>query len=173
MLRLGVTAMVDRERQFCEALRAECARLGVSSRVLAAAAGISESTLSRYCTGLRTPGEKTVRLLAHTLASLSGGASSEDEISNRLMESVRQQERRAAELCRRIDALMAEAHLTDVELARAARVDPSYVSRIRSGARVPADPEALAAACAHLAARRLAGSAEHPSERALLARLLS
>lgn len=160
--------MVDRDRRFCEALRAECSRLGVSARALAAAAGISESTLSRYCTGLRTPGEKTVRLLASALASLAGGESSEDEILNHLTEPLRQQELWVTELCHRIDALMAEAHLANAELARAARVDPSYVSRIRSGARVPADPEALAAACAHLAARRLCGTSEHE----LLARLL-
>lgn len=157
--------MLDRERVFCEALDAECRRLGVSSRALAAEAGISESTLSRYRTGLRTPGEKTIDALASALAALSGGAEASDEVAAHLRAPLERRRQDDVALCRRMDALMAEAGLTSSDLAR---VDPSYISRIRSGVRVPADPEALAASCASLAARRLAGADEHE----LLAKLL-
>ena len=160
--------MLDRERVFCEALDAECRRLGVSSRALAAEAGISESTLGRYRTGLRTPGEKTIDALASALAALSGGAEASDEVAAHLRAPLERRRQDDVALCRRMDALMAEAGLTSSDLARVARVDPSYISRIRSGVRVPADPEALAASCASLAARRLAGADEHE----LLAKLL-
>ena len=125
------------ERMLCEALDAECRRLGVSSRALAAEAGISESTLSRYRTGLRTPGEKTIDALASALAALSGGAEASDEVTAHLRAPLERRRQDDVALCRRMDALMAEAGLTSSDLARVARVDPSYISRIRSGVRVP------------------------------------
>lgn len=159
--------MVDRERGFCEALSRECERLGVASRAVAAASGVSESTLSRYRTGRRTPGPAVIECLARALADLAGDPDEAPAIACRLRRPLEEQRTRDVELCRRIDALMREAGLTNADLARAVRVDPSYISRIRAGARVPADPEAFAAACARAAARRVP-----QTEEALLARLL-
>ena len=48
--------MLDRERVFCEALDAECRRLGVSSRALAAEAGIDPNTVQRAFSELEREG---------------------------------------------------------------------------------------------------------------------
>ena len=71
-------------------------------------------------------------------------------------------------LAENFDLLVNVLHLRSGEIARALSFDPSYLSRIRTGQRTPANPAAFARAVGNYTARRCRSA----TERIDLARLL-
>ncbi len=55
------------ERLFSEILRDEMKKRGMSQRQLAIKSGLTEASISKYCSGLRTPETKVLTVICKTL----------------------------------------------------------------------------------------------------------
>ncbi len=55
------------ERLFSEILRDEMKKRNVSQRQLAIKSGLTEASISKYCSGLRTPETKVLTIICKTL----------------------------------------------------------------------------------------------------------
>ena len=137
---------------FVSILNEYCLLLDCSSKDLAGRSGISPSTLSRYRSGRRTPAYdgESVRKLAHGIVSIArergiDEIGTEEEVISELLADLNHS---STTFSLRLDALMRTLQISNVEMARQASVDPSYLSRIRNGRRSPADPQGLAKRCA-------------------------
>ncbi len=137
---------------FVSTLNEYCTLLDCSSKDLAERSGVSPSTLSRYRSGRRTPSYdgESVAKLAHGIVSIARerdikGVGSEEEVVRELLVGL---DHRSESFSRRLDALMRTLQISNVEMSRQVAVDPSYLSRIRNGRRMPADPQGLAQRCA-------------------------
>lgn len=137
---------------FVSTLNEYCTLLDCSSKDLAERSGISPSTLSRYRSGRRTPSYdgESVRKLAAGIASIArdhnvAEVGDEEQVMAELLIGLNHG---TTTFSRRLDALMRTLEISNVEMARQAAVDPSYLSRIRNGRRSPADPQGLAQRCA-------------------------
>ncbi len=141
---------------------------GMTGRDIAAAAGLSPALISRYRSGERTPaqGSDVPERLARALSS--GGLIDEAEAAAALRAAAEPGQPEAVFVSEHFSALLDALAIPPGELARFLSYDASYISRIRTGQRRPADPEAFADGVSRFAARR-AGA---PDARAHLAALL-
>ena len=161
--------------QFHEMLNEYMRQLNVTAVRLAQASGLSSAVISRYRSAERTPAPDSEALtrLAKGIASLA----EEKGIPSLPKESVLKAFRKALgyehcgqdRLAVNFDLLVNVLHLRSGEMARALSFDPSYLSRIRTGQRIPANPAAFARAVGNYTARRCRSA----TERADLARLLN
>lgn len=137
---------------FVSTLNEYCNLLDCSSKDLAERSGVSPSTLSRYRSGRRTPAYdgESVRKLAAGIVSIAQeqGVSEVGDLEQVTSELLNGLNHGSDFFSRRLDALMRTLEISNVEMARHASVDPSYLSRIRNGRRSPADPRGLAQRCA-------------------------
>lgn len=142
---------------FVSTLNEYCNLLDCSSKDLAERSGISPSTLSRYRSGRRTPAYdgENVRKLAAGIVSIAQerGVAEVGDVDQVTAELLAGLNHGSATFARRLDALMRTLGISNVEMARQASVDPSYLSRIRNGRRSPADPQGLAQRCAEFVVR--------------------
>lgn len=148
--------------------------LGCTGKELAAAAHLSEGALSRYRSGERTPAGSSLQLekLAAGLAGLARVRDiplSEEEVLEQLQMSVSdgisvEDEDYLANL----NTLIRVLGLSHSELAREMSYDPSYISRILSGQRRPADRQKFTSQVAYYIARRCSAQ----GQRGALAELL-
>ena len=157
--------------EFKDRLNAYLTFLDCSGRELAQAAGISPATISRYRTGLRQPaGRDDPRLLqlSQGLAALAAqrGAALSSTVAFAELAASLPRLALPQDFHHRLDALMTALVVSNSEMARALRYDASFLSRVRSGSRVPADLPRFVQGVSRFAARR--SSAE---ERARLAAL--
>lgn len=160
--------------RFCEQLNAYMERLDCRSKELASAAGLSAPSLSRYRSGERTPGRGSEALdgLCRALAALAQERGvpelGEDALraSFLLCEEFTGEDRRM--LRENFNALIDVMGLNVGKLCRYANYDPSTISRFRSGARQPAEPEQFAAAVASYLSREM----DTPHQREVAAQLL-
>lgn len=135
--------------------------LGCSNRTLAERSGLSASAVSRYRSGSRTPSDaKAVRDLAHGIASVArddgvAGLCDERAVFRRLSDALAREDADGLAFCRRLDMLMDVLGISNADMARYANIDPSYLSRMRNGARIPQDVGFYASTFAGLAARRM------------------
>lgn len=90
------------------------------------------------------------------------------ELLSALQKSLRYDEKEGNRLAVNFDLLINVLNLRSSDMARALNFDPSYLSRIRTGQRTPANSAAFAQGVGNFAARRCA----EPSERAALAHLM-
>ena len=90
------------------------------------------------------------------------------ELLSALPKSLRYDEKEGNRLAVNFDLLINVLNLRSSDMARALNFDPSYLSRIRTGQRTPANSAAFAQGVGNFAARRCA----EPSERAALAQLM-
>ena len=131
--------------EFRERLNTYIDLLGCTTSELAEAAGLSVATISRYRSGDRTPSAEgdQLRLLARGIARLSGasGATPLDEavVLARLQEAATGIAVNYDVFRSNLGALLGALSISNSELARALSYDPSYISRIISGSRRPAD----------------------------------
>ena len=146
---------------FASILDAYCNAIGCTNREIAARCGISPSTLSRYRNGERTPerDSDTIDRLVAGITELSNERGVDkawrtDIVRSALETSLPRPRLLGVSFASRFDALMELLGLRNAEVAQALDVSPSYVSRIRSGQRVPADKRAFAEECARFLARR-------------------
>ena len=121
--------------------------------------GVSPSNLSRYRHGERKPepGSPVIRQLAEAIATFSAetnpdNALNADDVHAHLVRACADPPMAGMDFNTRLDTLMHLLGARNIDFAEIAGVDPSYVSRIRRGQRIPADIGAFASFCSHLAA---------------------
>ena len=127
--------------KFCEVFNKYLNLIGCSSKEVSNCAGISESVISRYKNGNRVPSTSNLEKISNALAILSNNKftsrdifiefNSTIESSNIDFEIVR------CNLNKLVDTFSINAR----ELAKYLNFDPSYLSRIRTGERIPANKE--------------------------------
>ena len=144
------------------------AQLGCTAKALAAASGISEIQLSRWRNGTRKPSAEMIARLSSGIAALSGGDLPEAEVLQELQLAYPSRERARSGMGERIDLLLRTLRIRTSEVARVLNFDPSYLSRIRSGKRNPANTEPIAEGVSRFIVRRCSSL----SERAAVAGLI-
>jgi len=152
---------------FSTALNEWISRLKCTGKELAAASGVSSSVISRYRTGRQSPAPDSGSLhrLAKGIAALAdrqgisgldraaaeaalcAALAEEPEIDRRLFQ-------------RRFGELLGTLAISSNELARYMNYDASYLSRIRSGQRMPRDAAAFAHSVGRFIARRFRSEEE-------------
>ncbi len=144
---------------FASTLNQYCEMLPCNAREIAAACGISASALSRYRNGERTPTRtgKAMMQLAKGIAALMRKYRVSPLVTDKdiLIALASDQVLQSAAFSRfshRVDILMDAFDLHNVDIANAVGVDPSYVSRVRHGRRMPQTRAVLARECARAAA---------------------
>ena len=147
---------------FASELNVYCDMLPCTAAELAEACGISPSAMSRYRSGQRIPpaNSKVIQKIAAGITAMVqkynvDNAAIKGDIALALMTGHVEESVAASRFASRMDLLMKTLGLRNADLASAAGVDPSYISRIRHGQREPHDRVALARHCAALAARRV------------------
>ena len=127
--------------KFCDVLNKYLNLIGCSSKDLANAAGLSESIVSRYKNGTRVPNSTNLKKISKAFEMLSDNKYKMNDIykefncifdsSNIDFEIVRGN----------LNILIDTFSINVRELAKALNFDASYLSRIRSGERVPFNKE--------------------------------
>lgn len=127
--------------KFCDILNKYLNLIGCSSKDLANAAGLSESIVSRYKNGTRVPNSTNLKKISKAFEMLSDNKYKMNDIykefncifdsSNIDFEIVRGN----------LNILINTFSINVRELAKALNFDASYLSRIRSGERVPSNRE--------------------------------
>ena len=158
---------------FQDQLNAYMTQLACSGRELAQASGLSAATISRYRSGERRPESEAERTklisgLARLAAARGVPALTEEAVAAAFRPFFSEESFDAAHLRDNLNSLFTAFSISSSDLARSTNYDASYISRIRSGQRRPADPEHFVAAVADFVLRRF----DSPAERAILAELL-
>ncbi|MBR7091698.1 MAG: hypothetical protein IKI50_00745 [Clostridia bacterium] len=158
---------------FAETLNGFLARTGRTGKQLSAAAGLGESTVSRYRTGQRVPGRDSAVLqqLAEALAAPAGGEPS----AAVLLAALRDAAGKGPSVpypvyLRNLRRLVKTTGLCRAELARQLHYDASYISRILSGQRRPANLWHFTDVVAAYAARRCEEATVRRAAAALIGR---
>lgn len=144
---------------FASALKAYRATLDCTDKELAKACGVSASTLSRYLNAERAPeaSSTTIANVASGLARLSRQQHPDNPLRADDVRATLEAELTGADMVgmdfnTRLDALMRLAGIRNADIAQVAGVDPSYISRIRRGQRMPANLPAFVIPCSNFAA---------------------
>ena len=131
-----------------------------TAKELSEACGLSAATLSRFRSGERTPDQEGLNLLLQGLCSIAackGKQLSPDSLYAQCTDCMDLQRSDPEALRTKINRLLTVLHISSAELAKAISYDPSFLSRIRSGQRAPADPKRFAADVARFVVRRFDG----------------
>lgn len=136
-----------------ERLNRYLARIGCTAKELAAAAGVSEVQLSRWRTGKQTPSAEQAALLAAGIVALLPEAD-EESVRDALIASLAESAVDSDRIIRNLNSLTAALNLRSSALARELSFDASYLSRIKSGRRRPANlPEFVDGVCRYVVRR--------------------
>ena len=124
--------------------------LHCSGKEFAARSGLSEATVSRYRSGARTPKPHSsdMKKICRAISAMAAKAG----IPGITDPSVSQELNRLAEealfdyegLQTKLDMLCSVLSVNVADMAKSLKYDPSYLSRIRSGKRRPANPQKFA-----------------------------
>ena len=152
--------------RFSEVMNIYMAQLGCTQKELAEQTGFSRASISRYCSGLRTPANDSVQIrkLAQVFAARAteaGLALSEEEIRKALNDTA--QKPSAVDFSTFLEHLNQLLRILPVrisELARALNYDPSHISKILSGSRRPGNQERFVNATVAFLAQRLTRPAD-------------
>ena len=149
---------------FCENLNEYLNQLNCSGRRLAELSGISEISISRFRRGERVPARDSDKLksLAHGLckaAEAEGIKLDEESVLTKLASSAPEAEKlNYPAFLSNLKAALSALGITNNELARELNYDPSYISRILSAQRKPADTGKFASSVAAFIAERCSDS---------------
>ena len=127
---------------FSECLSQYMQAYSISAAELSHAAGIAPSTISRYLKSKQSPGETALHKIASALSSLAPSDTddvSEETIYHVLCEAASGIETDYESCMKSPKKLLTVLEVKNNELARALSYDPSYISRILSGNRRPAN----------------------------------
>ena len=159
---------------FHEMLNEYMRQLNITALKLSEASELSPAVISRYRSAERTPAPdsealtrlaKGIALLAEQKGDLS---LSQESVLRAFRKALGYEENGSTRLAANFDLLVNALRLRLGEMARALSFDPSYLSRVRTGQRTPANLAAFARAVGNYTARRCRSA----TERADLARLL-
>lgn len=138
---------------FSEQLNEYLSILNCSAKELSQISGLSNSVISRYRSGERVPRPESEKLnqlcegiyllskekAASKRTSASITPFSKDEIYTAFTNTLKQPDN--SQLCENFNYLLLASSVSLADLARFLNYDSSYLSRIRSGSRIPSDPE--------------------------------
>ena len=138
---------------FSEQLNEYLSVLNCSAKELSQISGLSNSVISRYRSGERVPRPESEKLnqlcegiyllskekAASKRTSASITPFSKDEIYTAFTNTLKQPDN--SQLCENFNHLLLASSVSLADLARFLNYDSSYLSRIRSGSRIPSDPE--------------------------------
>ena len=132
--------------KFKDYLQKDIERIGCSLSELSKASGLSSAVLSRYRSGERAPRKDSELLvqLCNGITELEQKAGLASTVQNRLAIYKAALSEDYVLNYDRFDRLLKILHVSMKELSRELNYDASYLSRIRSGKRSPADPEQFA-----------------------------
>lgn len=161
---------------FSEQLNEYLSQLGCTAKELSAASGLSGSVISRYKAGGREPergSEQAAKLISGiaALAKEKGiDALTEEAITAAFFSALgRRNPVDYEKLTTNFNCLISIFDISMTELARALNFDASYLSRIRTGSRRPADVKAFADGVSRFIVRRYT----RQEDRAVLAELIN
>lgn len=144
---------------FASVLDSYCSSLNCTNARIAKQCGISAPSLSRYRNGSRLPANNSriISDLARGIATLSKRDEADQVFKQSEIAISLEAARKGLHIVgmsfsERLDKLMTTFGIRNTELASIAKIDPSYLSRIRSGQRMPIDRESLAQPCAGIVA---------------------
>lgn len=147
--------------EFSERLNALIIRVGCSASQLASASGVSDALISRYRSGERIPEKKSPQLdkLVEGLSALASDKHIQDLtpeiIRNALNDCIREPLMIDSDvLAGHLNSLITVMNINVTEMSRTLNFDASYLSRLRSGQRKPADAEALLSGICSFAIKR-------------------
>lgn len=133
---------------FSELLNQYIEDLGCSAKELADASGLSAAVISRYRAGSRVPAAESDSLVKLTegIARLSDNtpSSSSDAIMKKFTEVMKNSDFDYDRFAENLNLLIETAGLNINRLARYVNYDASFISRIRTGQRRPAEPRTFA-----------------------------
>ena len=132
--------------KFKDYLQKDIERIGCSLSELSKASGLSSAVLSRYRSGERAPRKDSELLvqLCNGITELEQKAGLASTVQNRLAIYKAALSEDYVLNYDRFDRLLKILHVSMKELSHELNYDASYLSRIRSGKRSPADPEQFA-----------------------------
>ncbi|MCR4998350.1 MAG: helix-turn-helix domain-containing protein [Lachnospiraceae bacterium] len=131
--------------EFSELLKSYMKDLHITAKELAETTELSPSVISRYRSGERVPAidsqqlEAIVKALGKKAKEVEHPTLGKKVIRAAFAEALANKESSGAELAPRLSALMEVLGISQAELARGSEYDPSQLSRIRKGQRMPAD----------------------------------
>ena len=153
---------------FQEQLNSYIEQIGISQKELADESGLSNPTISRYCSGGRVPAcnSPQIRQIAKalsTLASSGGLVLREEDIAAALNETVDTGLMVDYPVfLQNLNLLLKSLDIRGTELARALNYDASHISKILNGTRKPGNLNTFITETASYIARRFAGSGALP-----------
>lgn len=158
---------------FKDQLNGYMTQLCCSGRELAETSGLSPATISRYRSGEREPKsaaewDKLISGIVCLAAQRDIPALTEEAVREKLERFSPESNFDMERLRCNLNSLLVTFSISVSDLARSIDYDASYLSRIRSGQRRPADPERFASAVADFVIRRF----DAPTERNILAELI-
>lgn len=124
--------------------------LHCSGKEFAALSGMSEATVSRYRSGARTPKpySSDMRKLCRAIFAMAANANIPDINEQTLSQELNRLAEEALfdyeGLQTKLDMLCSVLSVNVADMAKSLKYDPSYLSRIRSGKRRPANPQKFA-----------------------------
>ncbi len=143
-------------------------KIGCTAKKLAEESGVSAIQLSRWRSGSRKPSHEMLLRLSAGIAKLSGGTLREDAVARELLETMPAPRRSGSGLGQRLDLLLDALKIHTSEVARVLNFDPSYLSRIRSGKRNPANNEPIIDGVSRYIARRCTSESEREAAAGLI-----
>lgn len=134
--------------KFCDRLNLYIETLGCSAKTLSAVSGISDAAISRYRSGEREPGRDSEQLLrlAQGICAIAAESDyspgfSEGEVLCTLRASLHTEKSDFDSAVQNLKNLLTAFGISYAELSRAMNFDASYLSRVCSGQRKPANTE--------------------------------
>lgn len=143
--------------KFSQALSTQMERCDCTARELARASGLSAATISRFRSGERTPGREDLERLIAGFAAASaqrGRPLSEEALREAFFSCADLHLFDAEALRTNLNHLLTLLPVSTAELSKAISYDPSFLSRVRSGQRSPAEPEKFCADVARFLVRQ-------------------
>lgn len=115
--------------------------INCNSKTLAKEASLSETTISRYKKGLRTPNEESIKKIAKALETLSNQKYKEKSLEKEFKNTLNTTEIDFEIVRKNLNEIINILNINVGELAKYLNFDASYLSRIRKGERIPSNKE--------------------------------
>ena len=115
--------------------------INCTSKSLAKEANISESILSRYKSGNRTPNKENLKKICKAISNLSNNKYKEEELIHEFNKILNDSSIDFEIIKTNLNKLITTFDINASELAKYLNFDASYLSRIRNGERVPSNKE--------------------------------
>lgn len=149
---------------FPELLNEYISILNCTASELAEASGLTSASLSRYRNGQRMPEADTLRKIAAGIAGIAhkNGQTdiSCDCVFSRFMDELGVVDTNNTQFSCNFENLVNTLQINLNELAKSMGYDPSYLSRIKKGQRIPADINEFAESLSRFLMRKYSGSEE-------------